>query len=199
MKTRAAAYIVYGQASFAFFIGVCVALHPGLVLKGNEGGLSNYGIHLKTVVPYTLALGLASAFSGRAAVLVRRTKSAPGLAQVLAVYGGLALVVLVSTYPYSLNVVFKDAHIALGAAMMIFDLATSVWMFRVLGHRPGDGFVLGVESVGFVLAVLTFAGSLHLLFLSQVLTGGSFAILLVRTGHALTSRTPTPPAGSRLT
>ena len=58
-KTRAVTYIVWGQILFVLFIGVCVALHPGIVLKSNEGGVSNYGIHIKTALPYTLALGLA--------------------------------------------------------------------------------------------------------------------------------------------
>ena len=53
MNSRAAAHIALGQISFGFFITVCVALHPGFVLKWNEGGVSNYGVHLKTALPYT--------------------------------------------------------------------------------------------------------------------------------------------------
>jgi hypothetical protein len=41
--------------------------------------------------------------------------------------------------------------------------------------------------LGFGLAVLTFFGALHALFLSQILTGGAFAILLVRTCRILTA------------
>ena len=53
MNSRAAAHIALGQISFGFFITVCVALPPGFVLKSNEGGVSNYGVHLKTALPYT--------------------------------------------------------------------------------------------------------------------------------------------------
>jgi hypothetical protein len=54
MKTKgqwAVTYVVRGEFAFLLFTGVCVALHPGIVLKWNEGGMSNYGLHLKTAVP----------------------------------------------------------------------------------------------------------------------------------------------------
>ena len=52
--------MVTGEVAFVLFTGVCVALHPGFVLKRNEGGLSDYGVHIKTTVPYTLSLVLLS-------------------------------------------------------------------------------------------------------------------------------------------
>jgi hypothetical protein len=45
-----------------------------------------------------------------------------------------------------------------------------------------------VEIVGFVLAVLTIVGALHVLFLTQVLTSGAFAVLLVRSALKLDTR-----------
>jgi hypothetical protein len=51
MKSRAVAFVTYGQLLLAFFLALCVALHPGFVLKSDEGGMSNYGIHLKTFAP----------------------------------------------------------------------------------------------------------------------------------------------------
>ena len=62
--------MVRAEVAFLVFTGVCVALHPGFVLKGNEGGLSDYGVHLKTALPYTLSLVLLVAYNLRAASLV---------------------------------------------------------------------------------------------------------------------------------
>jgi hypothetical protein len=184
MSNRAVGCIAYGQICFALFIGVCVALDPGLVLKGNEGGLSNYGIHLKTAIPYTLALGLASLLSYRAAVLLPDTDPGTrGLARLLRTYSVLSLLVLVSTYVYSLDTVLKDVHIATGTAIVLFELAASVWMYRLLGPTRRDSFLIIVQLVGFILAALTFLGALHVLFVTQILTGGSFALLLVRSGE----------------
>ena len=76
MNSRAAAHIALGPISFGFFITVCVALHPGFVLKWNEGGVGNYGVHLKTALPYTLALGLVAGFSHSAASIVDGTTAA---------------------------------------------------------------------------------------------------------------------------
>ena len=58
-----------GEVLFLFFTAVSVALHPGFVLQRDEGGMSNYGLHVKTAVPYTLALALLVLYSARAASL----------------------------------------------------------------------------------------------------------------------------------
>jgi hypothetical protein len=59
--------VALGQVGFAFFLAICVAIHPGLVLKVNEGGMSNYGVHAKTAIPYTLALAMAAGLTARTA------------------------------------------------------------------------------------------------------------------------------------
>jgi hypothetical protein len=83
-----------------------------------------------------------------------------------------------------LNAALKYVHVAVGVAIIVFESAASLWMYRVLGSL---GAVLLIQLLGFGLAVLTFFGALHTLFLSQILTGGAFAILLVRTCRILTA------------
>jgi hypothetical protein len=184
MSNRAVGCIAYSQICFGFFIGVCVVIHPGLVLKWNEGGMSNFGIHVKTAIPYTFALGLASLLSHRGAVLLDRfATSTHQFVRVLKTYSWLIAIVLVSTYGYSLDVVLKDIHIATGIAITLFELAASLWMYRYLGRSPRDTTLIAVQLVGFVLAALTFVGALHVLFLTQILTGVSFALLLVRSAR----------------
>jgi hypothetical protein len=184
MSNRAVGCVAYSQVCFGFFIGVCVAIHPGLVLKWNEGGLSNFGIHIKTAIPYTLALGLASLLSHRGAVLLGRLAgTSHPFVRVLKVYSWLIAIVLVSTYAYSLNVVLKDFHIATGIAIALFELAASLWMYRYLGRSAPDTTLAGIQVIGFVLAALTFVGALHVLFLTQILTGVSFALLMVRSAR----------------
>jgi hypothetical protein len=63
-------------------------------------------------------------------------------------------------------------------------------MYRFLQRGGWDATLLMVEIVGFVLAVLTFVGALHVLFLTQVLTSGAFAVLLVRSALKLDTRSP---------
>jgi hypothetical protein len=165
-----------GQISFACFIALCVALHPGFVLKSNEGGLSNYGVHAKTVLPYTLALGLAAIFSMRAARQCRQSELARPLEKLLLAYGVLTLLTLVTTYSYTRDSALKDLHVGVGVLITVFEFVSCLWIYRSVRRRRHFVYI---AVVGFILAVLTFFGALHVLFLTQLLIGGSFAFLLI--------------------
>ncbi|MGD0054476.1 MAG: hypothetical protein ABSC34_03440 [Acidimicrobiales bacterium] len=186
MKTRAATDIAYGQIGFVLFLVVCVALHPGFVFKANEGGMSNYGIHIKTAAPYTLALGLPALLSYRAARLIGEPDPmARRFQRFLRAYSLLLALTLLSTYIYSLNEALRDVHVVVGAALIILETGGGVWMYTMPSHRRGDGLILTILLVGFVLAALTIVGVLHILFVTQVVTGGAFAFLLVHATQGL--------------
>ena len=190
--------MAYGQIGFALFIGVCVALHPGLVLKANEGGMSNYGIHAKTVAAYTLALGLPALLTYRAAAMVDHPDSTTRRFQrFLRLYSVLVALTLLSTYVYKLDVVLRDLHIVVGSALLAFEAGGAVWMYRLRSHLRGDGLVLTVLVIGFILAALTIFGALHILFVSQVVTGGAFAVLLVHATKGLGSTSESTGSASR--
>src|SRR5271156_1027038 len=99
---RAYQLLAAGEAAFLVFTSVCVALHPGFVLKGNEGGLSDYGVHIKTAVPYTLSLALLVLCNLRAAFLYpegdRETRR---LRFLMLTYCGVVGLILLSTYVYT--------------------------------------------------------------------------------------------------
>src|ERR1700691_2171444 len=103
-KWRAVSNMVRGEVAFLIFTGVCIALHPGFVMNRNEGGLSDYGVHIKTVVPYTLSLLLLIAYNLRAA-----SQDSDGdprsrrLRFLIRSYCGVLAFVLLSTYVYTLN------------------------------------------------------------------------------------------------
>ncbi|HEV3267044.1 MAG TPA: hypothetical protein VGZ68_01430 [Acidimicrobiales bacterium] len=183
MKGRVIRDVATSQIAFALFIAICVALHPGEVLKGSEGGLSNYGVHLETAVAYTLALALASAFSYRATRSLHTSRRATRHFKVLLlVYSALTLLTLVTTYGYTLDTPQRDLHVAVGVAVTLFECAATLWMYYVVRQLV---LVVVTGLTGLVLAVLTFFAVLHVLFLTQVLIGGAFALLLVRTSREL--------------
>lgn len=184
MNDRVTRDVFWSQVAFAFFIAVCVALHPGLVLKKDEGGMSNFGVHLKTVLPYTLALGLASALSFRAGqFVVASSPQRQQLKRVLRCYSALILLTLLTTYGYTLDAPLKYLHITVGVVITVFEFAASWWLYRRLRSLQ---LVVATSAVGFVLAVLTFFGVVHLLFVTQLLVGVSFALLLVRASRTMT-------------
>jgi len=162
---------------FLFFTAVSVALHPGFVLQRDEGGMSNYGIHVKTALPYTVALlapVLLSLDVARQAVAT--SMAAKRFVSLLRLYSGLLFLTLVTTYSYPLNVGLKDLHIAVGVAIIVVESAASLWIYRATKTMAP---VLIIQYAGLVLAALTFFGVLHVLFLSQLVTGIAFAVLLV--------------------
>lgn len=181
---RAVSYIVRGELSFLFFTAVCVALHPGFVLKWNEGGMSNYGLHLKTAIPYTLALALLALFSGGASRLYARgDNETRRLSLLLRLYSTTVLLVLLSSYFYSLNVALKDVHYVASTALLVLVGLASLWIYRQWPRTNWGRLLLLVQLAGDVLALLTIGGKLHFLFAAEILSNVGFAGLLIRTGR----------------
>lgn len=169
--------VTLGQLGFGFFLAVCVALHPGFVLKVNEGGVSNYGVHIKTALPFTLSLALPAVLTFDAAGrLTPSGHTEVCMRALLYTYSALIGLALLSTYPYALDRTLADVHIAVGIALVVFESVASVWMYRVIRRY---GVVLALQLTGLVLAGLTIVGVLHLLFFTEVLSGAMFAFLLV--------------------
>jgi len=180
VRTRAGAYIAFSQLSLLSFVALCTALHPGFVLKWDEGGLSNYGIHVKTAVPYTLGFALCSFFSFAAArTLPARSYLAKQMRLLLNVYGALVLFSMLSTYGYTLNTPLKLLHVVSGIAIILFGTGASLWMFVRLRSSRSDSVWLAVQVAGFLLALIDFFNVLHVLFLAQLLTGVGFGFLVV--------------------
>jgi hypothetical protein len=181
---RALRYIVAGEVSYLFFAMVCVALHPGYVLKWNEGGISNYGIHEKTAVFYTLALGLLALFSHRAAQFYddggQRSRR---LRTLLDAYAAVVTAVLLSTYFYSRNVQLKELHFGLGTVLVVLVAAGSLWLYRLWPPSVGVSVLLFVQLFGDALALATAVGALHALFVAEIVSNIGFASLLIRTAY----------------
>ena len=169
--------VLYGQVLMAVFFAVCVALHPGFVLKRNEGGVSNYGVHLTTCVPYSAAYAIAGTLSWIVGSRIRAARLLD-VTRILRGYAALLMTTLVTTYFYTLTLLSRDVHIAVGALLFAFEIVTSWWMARRLG-RWRDWSWLAIQWAGSALAALTIAGMVQVLFLSQVISGVGYAVVLV--------------------
>ena len=181
MSPGTAKHVRNGQLSLALFAGVSVALHPGFVLKWNEGGFSNYGIHAKTFIPYSIAFLLAAYFSLRAASTVGRARVGQRIFKwTLRAYALLMFLNLVSTYGYTRSLPLKDFHTTVGIVTMLFEPAVSVWMYLQLGKSSYSKTLLAGVLVGLLLGVIDYFGFLHILFMAQVVTATSFGFMLVR-------------------
>ncbi|MGA2433313.1 MAG: hypothetical protein ABSG09_07620 [Acidimicrobiales bacterium] len=184
MNNRASRFVTYGQWNLVVFVIFCLSLHPGFVLKRDEGGFSNYGIHVKTVIPYTLTyLGCVIFTLIAAKYLPVGGHNAMVLARLLRSYALLCLLLLVTTYGYSLNTPLKDVHGVVGLAAMVFDPAASVWLFLHVNTSVWDRILVGVELAGLVLGVIDLLNVAHVLFASQAVIAVGFGFLLARGTH----------------
>ncbi len=187
--------VVRGQISFWLFTIICVALHPGFVLKSDEGGMSNYGIHAKTFVPYTLALAVTAFYSQRAAGRIDPRSEFRGLAWALRYYSLLLFLVLVSTYPYSLNRGWRDTHFTFAVALALVEVIGVTWIIRTVERDPLDLALLALQWTGVFLLALTGLFGFHLLFLTEVVMAVGFGGLVVRASRRLSySDRPSPVA-----
>lgn len=95
---------------------------------------------------------------------------------------------LVSSYVYSLNMTLRDVHFAIGAVLIVVELVASLWMFSLSGRAPWDGALVALLLGGDLLACLTAAGALHLLFVAEVMMYVGFGSLLVRASARVDER-----------
>jgi hypothetical protein len=172
---------------FLVFISVCIAIRPGFVLKGNEGGISNYGPHLQTAFAYTAALlGLAE-FSRRAGNYFRSDldPNAQRLRRVLYVYFVAVLAMLVTSYVYTINETLRDVHFAFGTVLIVFEVSTSWWMFRLFRRFIWDGVFWIVQLAGSIVCLVTIVGVIHVLFVGEMVTWVGFSGLIIHTSRYL--------------
>jgi hypothetical protein len=175
-------WVVFGEVAFLFFMGVSVALHPGYVLARHEGGISEYGVHVKTAVLYTIAWAVLAGGNMRAARAcggcgVRSEK----VRKLLLFYSAVSFLVLVSTYFYSLDAVLKYLHYGFGAVLVVFMSVASYWLFRQLTDVSWARATLWVQVLGSTAALLSIVGVLHVLFCAETISNVGCAILLAKT------------------
>lgn len=163
-------------------MGAGVALHPGYVLARHEGGISEYGVHIKTAVLYTLAWVVLAGGNMRAARLCGgRGVRSEKVRKLLLIYSAASLLVLISTYFYSLDAVLKYIHYGFGAVLVVFMSAAAYWLFRQLGDVSWARATLWVQVLGSIAALLSIVGVFHVLFGAETISNVGCAILLAKT------------------
>jgi hypothetical protein len=185
---KAVHYVLCGQLSLFVFWGVCLLLMPHFLLERDEGGMSNYGVYLKTVVPYSLALGLCGLCILRAASLIRsNTHTQKILRRYLYLIGIGLLLVLVSTYLYKRNTLLADVHIGIAIVLLLIELVAGWWFAWVLAKNSGNAFLFILQFAGSLLILSSAVGPVHMLLAAQLGTNLAFGILMFR---AMTREVP---------
>jgi hypothetical protein len=165
------------QISLSILLVLCSVIAPSVV--SSDGGVSNFGNRLTTVVPYTLSFSLCSLFLCVAAVglaKVRPDRTWSGLALVgVAV---LDLLVLASTYPRHINLLYSEIHDDLGIALFAFEFVCSIWLL-ISGWSRQTVLFFSIEVAGSLAGLLSILKIVHLLYYGQMIGGVGFGLLLV--------------------
>jgi hypothetical protein len=180
-RLRAVRWVIFGEVAFLFFMSVSVALHPGFVLARREGGISQYGVHAKTAVLYTLAWTALALSNMRAARVCGGSGACSGkMRRLLLFYSGAIFLVLLSTYFYSLDAVLKYIHYGFGAILVTFMSVAAYWLSRQLADVSWARAVLWVQVLGSLAALCSIVGLLHVLFCAESISNVGCAILLAK-------------------
>jgi hypothetical protein len=181
MLDKAYRFVVLSQASAFGFLLICVALLPKYLFARNEGGISNYGVHRLTVIPFTLAFLGCSLFIFKAAqAMPRQPKTYKLVRRLLLTLGVLQLLLMASTYPYQLNTFLGDLHLLVQSILFVSELVAGGWLALGLAGNTSNRLLFACQVCASVLLLLTLAGNVHVLFVAQLLNQASFGLILIR-------------------
>lgn len=149
---------------------------PSVAIK--NGGVSNFGNHIITVVPYTLSFLLEAMFIYLAAEkITKMNEAAINLVRVLRGLSILILIVLISTFPRHFSFTFSDIHDYLGIALFSYQLIFSIWMVANNANLRSWAFLL-TQISGSVVGLLSITKVIHFLFIGQFVGSLGFALSL---------------------
>lgn len=179
---HAAKYVLYAQVLFALGMAACTVLMPQFAFSRDQGGVSNYGVHSRTVAAFTVAFWGCGLLMLKAARALRRDspeRQHSLTADVVGAVGWLILLTAITTYPYKINNFFDELHIWTSVILIVSELAAGTYLWR-LGRSAACNWLFGLQLAGFCLTLLTFLGVLHVLFAGEVAAGLGFGLLAVR-------------------
>jgi hypothetical protein len=187
-RSRASVLVLRSQLVLLGSLLVCTAVMPRFLFSRNMGGVSNFGTHGETVVPYTLGTVAAVWLLWRSATQLRTTCGAGGVVKVTRVVSVCLLANLITTYAYRSGPTWAAVHSWTATALAVAEFGGGLlllrWVSGGLCRTAASGFIV----LGMACLVLTYLGRLHVLFVAEVTTATGFGLALVAAVRALDSR-----------
>lgn len=170
---------------------LCVCLMPHFLFEKDEGGASNFGLYARTIIPYSLAFLLSAGFLFSAAqALPKHVPQQQALTRTMRCIAALLICVLLSTYPYKVNNLLDGIHVVAALALILSEFIAGIW-FVQLTKDAASLVLFSLQVLGILLSLLTTLGVLHILFLSQIVSGVAFGWLFVRTVSSVMKKSNT--------
>lgn len=174
MRRAVVTNLILAEANFFSFLFLAVIITTA-AFQHNRG-LSFYGEHWKTAVPYGAGFMVCDYFILNAASLLPRdVPSLRHLAWGLRILALLLLAVLLT--PDTLNSFFNDSHEMASTVLFLFELTFAVFLARRAGMTLAAGVLMTLEATAAVLAMLS---QLHVIY---YLSEGILVFQLVFSTH----------------
>lgn len=170
-------YLVYSQVSLLFLLGVCTVIIPSVAKK--EGGVSNFGNHISTVVIYIMAFLLDATFLYLAASKIQKyNKKLIYISRGIMVLCGLLIAVLVSTFPRHFNYTFSAIHDYIAIILYSYQLLITLWIIKKKFSSLVFTFLI-IQFVGSAISLLSILKVVDLLYVGQIVGSLGFALVLI--------------------
>ena len=170
-------YLWLSQILLFSLLIVCCLIIPSVVIR--NGGVSNFGNHLSTIVPYILGFSLSIIFLCIAAyTLLKLNNNLWRMACLLLILGLLNLLVLLSTFPRHSSWTYSDIHDDIGIVLYAYEFLVSVWIVLKIKTSKSLLFIL-IEAIGSIIGLLSILKIVHFLFIGQFVGALGFGLLLV--------------------
>lgn len=116
---------IYSQLLLLFFLSVCFLIRPEVILKSE--GLSAFGVHIQTVVPYAIAYLLCSYFIGRSVKYMRHNSNPYKIIFYSINTIAILFIALVFT-PYAINAGFNWIHTVISTSLFLIELGLIIYL-----------------------------------------------------------------------
>lgn len=177
--------LIYAQVSFFGFLLIAILMTPAAF--DNNHGLSYYGEHKSTAIPYGLGFLLTGFFLMKAASsLPNKTRPFKKLAVGLEIL--VILLIGVFLTPDTLNAFFNWAHYIVAASLFIFELGLAFWLTVWWCRDWLAGWLLAVQLAAGIVAMLSQFHVIYYLSEGILFFQLAFGLLLIRTVTLLLGR-----------
>lgn len=174
LRLRPVRYIVWGQALFAAMMGLCLLQRPAA--EAVEGGLSYYGVHVDTAVPFVA--GVAGCALLTAVAILWIDSGAPWLPRLRnAILTVLVLMIGVPATPYSVDIVMDWLHTGISVVLFVVALLVGGWI-AVLVRTFAAVVLVSLQALSGLVAGAAQIGLVALMIPSQLAFQFAFAALV---------------------
>lgn len=167
-------YLVYSQiVIYATFL-ICIALMPSSLAANS--GLSYFGVHRLTIVPFGFGMLLGSYFIMRASHYLASTAKWLNLA-----LRGIALLIVgIIVTPYTFDGWFDVAHRTFGISLFSLQLLLALWLVMFNKRSWMNYGLLALQIAGGLVSLVYLNPTHGYLIQGQLLFQMAFSAILLR-------------------